>query len=101
MEEERIFVAYCSALCLGEPILTFSHLSKEIASDGIRPEREPFGFGSALGTTLKYLYSAICVLDVRIVYMYGSHDGELIFAEIFFANEGLFTKFVKYTAREI
>ena len=30
-----------------------------MAFDSIRPERELFGFGSALGTVLKYLYSAI------------------------------------------
>ena len=29
------------------------------ASDSIPPEREPFGFGNALGTFLKYLYSII------------------------------------------
>ena len=36
-----------------------SRLAEEMASDCIRPEREPFGFGSALGAILKYLYSAI------------------------------------------
>ena len=42
--------SYPSTLCLDEPIPTFLvSLIEQIASDNIRPEREPFGSGSALG----------------------------------------------------
>ena len=72
MEEETLFVAEKSAY---QPRVVFmvllfcpvswqtnpniSRLAEEMASDGIRPDRAPFGFGSALGAFLKYLYSAI------------------------------------------
>ena len=49
-----------------------------MASGGIRPEGEPFGFGSALGAFLKYLYSAILCTGCM---NYVSHGSELMFTE--------------------
>ena len=48
---------FCPVSWLTDP--DFSRLAEEMASDGIRPGREPYGFGSELGTFLKYLHSAI------------------------------------------
>ena len=72
MEEERLFVVEKLAY---RPRVTFmvlllccvswrtntniSRLAEEMVLDDIRPEREPFGFGSAVGAFLKYLYRAI------------------------------------------
>ena len=72
MEEEGLFVAeklaygprvvymvllFCPVSWQTNP--NISQLAKEMASDGIRLKREQFGSGSALGTFLKYLYSAV------------------------------------------
>ena len=63
MEEERLFVAEKIA---HRPRVVFVVLANQsrhfaiswrMASDDILPEREAFGFGNALGTFLKYLYS--------------------------------------------
>ena len=40
-----------------------------MAFDGIQPKRNPFGFGSALGAFLKYLYSAILCTGKLISHM--------------------------------
>ena len=57
-----------------------SQLAEEMASDGIRPDREPSGFGSGLGTFLKHSYSAISCTGRTNYVNIGSQGGELIFA---------------------
>ena len=44
-----------------------------MASDGIQLKREPFGFGSALGAFLDYLYSAIFVYRTYELRKYTDH----------------------------
>ena len=70
--------------CRENSVLTssrISQLAKEMASDGILPEREPFGFANAPGTFLKYSYSIIlCTGRTNYVNIW-IDDGEKNFAE--------------------
>ena len=81
MEEETLFVAEKSAyqpqvvfmVLLFCPVSWYpdiSQLAEEMASDGIRPDIAPFGFGSALGDFLKYLDSTIfCTGSMNYVHV--------------------------------